>query len=398
MQAIAENLGFLGPGLPAERARLVRLCARLTGDAQAAEDLAQETLHEAWRNLGKLQDPVGSGQWLAAIARNVCLRWNRARGRELALRATQEPLDRADDPTTAGLDEWLADDYDLEVELERDELATLLDRALALLPPETRDILIARYIHESPQGELATHLGLSQDAVAKRLHRGRLALHRVLSTSLREEALTYALAPPDDGGWQPTRIWCPLCSQARLTAQINRTTGEAAFRCPSCAPGPDFGLAWTKDPQLLNGVKSYKSVFSRQIVALHAQFREALAQRRVLCPACSRPVRVRTYGPEDPPPSWVPAPLRALHGIWGVCDHCGLHAADTLQCYTLDMPATQRFWREQGRIRRLPEHVVEIDGRLAVASGFESVSGPDRLVVVVARDSFDVLALRAAPC
>ena len=30
-----------------ERARLVRLCARFTGDVDAAEDLAQETLCEA---------------------------------------------------------------------------------------------------------------------------------------------------------------------------------------------------------------------------------------------------------------------------------------------------------------------------------------------------------------
>ncbi len=57
----------------AERARLVRLCAYLTGDAQAAEDLAQETLVEAWRHAHKLHDPHGREPWLRAIARNVCL-------------------------------------------------------------------------------------------------------------------------------------------------------------------------------------------------------------------------------------------------------------------------------------------------------------------------------------
>jgi len=35
--------------LPQERTRLVRLCTLLTGDSAAAEDLAQETLVEAWR-------------------------------------------------------------------------------------------------------------------------------------------------------------------------------------------------------------------------------------------------------------------------------------------------------------------------------------------------------------
>ena len=32
-----------------ERRRLVRLCATISGDRDAAEDLAQETLLEAWR-------------------------------------------------------------------------------------------------------------------------------------------------------------------------------------------------------------------------------------------------------------------------------------------------------------------------------------------------------------
>jgi len=43
--------------LPRERDRLVRLCAKLTGDAAAAEDLAQETLLAAWRQVDTLRNP-----------------------------------------------------------------------------------------------------------------------------------------------------------------------------------------------------------------------------------------------------------------------------------------------------------------------------------------------------
>jgi Sigma-70 region 2 len=59
-----------------QRRPLVRLCAVLTGDRDAAEDLAQETLLEAWRNAHKLHDPSGAERWVAAIARptlNVCV-------------------------------------------------------------------------------------------------------------------------------------------------------------------------------------------------------------------------------------------------------------------------------------------------------------------------------------
>lgn len=57
-----------------ERARLVRLCAYFSHDPGAAEDLAQETLLEAWRHADRLHDPTGYSAWLAAIARNVSLR------------------------------------------------------------------------------------------------------------------------------------------------------------------------------------------------------------------------------------------------------------------------------------------------------------------------------------
>ena len=68
----------LGDTLTSERARLVRLCTRATGDPDAAEDLAQEALFEAWRAAHKLPEGVSAeerGRWLSVIARNVCLRW-----------------------------------------------------------------------------------------------------------------------------------------------------------------------------------------------------------------------------------------------------------------------------------------------------------------------------------
>src|SRR5258708_14521383 len=70
--------------LRAERPRLVRMCRRLTGSDAAAEDVAQETLLEAWRHADMLTDATGASRWLAAIARNVALRWARRQGRDAA--------------------------------------------------------------------------------------------------------------------------------------------------------------------------------------------------------------------------------------------------------------------------------------------------------------------------
>lgn len=66
----------------AERARLVGLCAKLTGDWDTAEDLAQEALLVAHRHRHRLYGRAARWPWLAGIARNVCRHWRRSRGRE----------------------------------------------------------------------------------------------------------------------------------------------------------------------------------------------------------------------------------------------------------------------------------------------------------------------------
>ena len=141
--------------LPAEHDRLLRLCARLSGSAEAAEDLTQETLVEAWRCRDKLHDPTGYDRWLSAIARNVCLRWKARRSRRRTILSLG-----ADGPPVHTLECVVPDDFNLEMELERNELAGLLDRAMAVLPPATRRALLHRYIEDLPVAEIAQRLGV----------------------------------------------------------------------------------------------------------------------------------------------------------------------------------------------------------------------------------------------
>ena len=118
--------------LATERPRLVAFCAHVSGSWDAAEDLAQETLLEAWRVRDRLHDADGLASWLTAIARNVCLRWRRNKGRESAYPAHGDALSDT-------LEAWVAEDGDSVADLvARPEISARLDNALATLPTVTR--------------------------------------------------------------------------------------------------------------------------------------------------------------------------------------------------------------------------------------------------------------------
>ena len=114
----------------AERADLVRLCTWLTGDSHLAEDIAQEALLIAWQQHDRLRDPTRHRQWLGSIARNLCRHWLRHQRRTYAQGAWTYDQQSTTALPNAGR---RAEAFDLDVELERHELADLLDRALAML-------------------------------------------------------------------------------------------------------------------------------------------------------------------------------------------------------------------------------------------------------------------------
>jgi len=398
-----RDVGAFEAALAAERARLVRLCARITGDADAAEDLAQETLVEAWRARGRLRDPGGLSPWLAAIARNVCLRWARGRGRELARRA--EIAAAGLDGTPPTLDDLPDGDEDIAVDLERGELAELLDRALALLPAQTRAALIESYVYERPQGELAARLGLSEGALRVRLHRGRLALRHALATDLRAEAVALGIALPGSASddtdyagepeWRETRIWCPFCGRHRLIARLMPAAGEYSYHCPGrCVPSghPDVPggivVGMARDTTVAAGLTSAKSILSRLLADNDTRYRRGLAEGAAICLDCGQPGPVRLWTPADTADM---GPL--TYGINLACDHCRGGDNASLWHLMIDLPAGRRFWRRHPHMRALPIREITFQGRPALLAGFESVDGPAQLEVVSARETLDVLRI-----
>ncbi len=208
---------WLEGALRAERARLVNWCAYLTGNFAVAEDLAQETYVAAWRSVRRPERVEEYGAWLAGIARNICRSWRRSQLREASY-ALSTLFDEAS--SVDALDDLAPDTLDLAELVERRELALLLDHALAYVPAETRQALVAKYVEEAPLVEIAARMGMSESALAARLHRGKRALRHVLMTELRDEAASYGLMPAEDDGWRETRIWCPECGVRRFLGRF----------------------------------------------------------------------------------------------------------------------------------------------------------------------------------
>ena len=68
-----------------------------------------------------------------------------------------------------------------------EETRSVLQEALASLPPEYRAVVLLRDVEGLSANETAEALGLSVAAVKSRLHRGRLFLRARVSGHFREE-------------------------------------------------------------------------------------------------------------------------------------------------------------------------------------------------------------------
>jgi RNA polymerase sigma factor (sigma-70 family) len=369
-----------------ERAALISLCARLTGNPDVAEDLAQETLLLGHQQAEHLRDQSRRLQWLRGIARNLCLHWRRRRKLELA-RLSQPRSDNAEgqcDAATNLLD-TLADDLDVEAELERAELVTLLDRALSRLPTETRQVLVARFVHEIPRGEIARRFGLSDRAVAMRLQRGKSRLRQLLMTDLRQDAIACGIVGPEATEWQETRLWCFVCGRRHLLGRFTPDR-ELWLDCVDCLGLPRSVMVRAGSTSLFHGVKGFRPSLNRLLIQGHATLQHGIAGRTVRCRVCNAVAPLQTTD------AW-----RGCHHIEAICPRCGTeNACTSFGFLALSTPEGRRFFREHPRIRSLPDREIEVDGRPAAVTSFASVGDSALLEVVVARDTAQVLGIHRA--
>jgi RNA polymerase sigma factor (sigma-70 family) len=375
--------------LAGEWPRLVRLCAWLTGNEPAAEDLAQDTLVAAWKNRAQLISPEKLKPWTSAIARNICLNWARSHSRELA-----HVVASIEDEEGESFEDQLSAGVTLELELDRQELATLLDRALALLPPETGQLLVEHYVRESSHAEIAALMNIKPGTVAVRLQRGKLTLQKLLQSELRDEALAFGLIQEQTPEWVETNIWCMCCGQRRLLGKFEKDR-VFALRCPLCTPEPDnimIGMDLTQPyyASLLGSLQKFKPAYSRMLGSLAPIYRRALQSGSAPCPVCGTTLQVRMdYRIKGDPDS------RASRQTLLHCPACGWASNKTLSGLVLALPEAQKFWRENPRLVIRPGQEIEAQGSPAYLTRIQSVTSAAELTVVSRQDTFELLEARS---
>jgi RNA polymerase sigma-70 factor (ECF subfamily) len=147
-----------------------RFGLRLCGDREDARDVLQDTLLGAIRTLGEFRGEAALSSWLYTIARSYCIKKRR---RPKGAPAGFLSLDAEEGQAARQV---AATGDDPAAHAERTELAQMLERALAELPPAFREVVVLRDVEGLSAPETAAALGLTVAAVKSRLHRARAAL------------------------------------------------------------------------------------------------------------------------------------------------------------------------------------------------------------------------------
>jgi RNA polymerase sigma-70 factor (ECF subfamily) len=147
----------------AEIPRLRRYARALTGQADSADDLVQDTLERALEKWRFWQSTRDLRPWLFSIMHNLHVDVYRRGAR----------IDYCDDEGLPELPQRAEQTDALEL---RD-----LDRSLALLPLEQREVLLLVGLEELSYAEVAKALGVPTGTVMSRLSRARTRLKAILA-------------------------------------------------------------------------------------------------------------------------------------------------------------------------------------------------------------------------
>ena len=144
--------------------RVYNLAYRMLGAAEDARDATQDAFLSCYRHLAGFRGDAAFSTWLHRIAVNACYDLLRKRP------PTASSLDDRPEAAGGSIDP-----------AEQAAAAADVQRALLLVPPEFRAVLIMHEIQDLSVEDVAAALEIPVGTVKSRLHRGRISLGRALA-------------------------------------------------------------------------------------------------------------------------------------------------------------------------------------------------------------------------
>ncbi|MDQ3674010.1 MAG: sigma-70 family RNA polymerase sigma factor [Gemmatimonadota bacterium] len=142
---------------------LYRHALGMTGSPDVAEDILQASFIKAFQHLGEVRGRFDA--WVFRIVANSCKDWLKN------IRRTHVSYDEDDQPSTYSTP---------EEEMDRNELRTDLEYALARLAPSLREAFVMKHVEGRSYEEMALLLETTVGALKMRVHRAREALQQLL--------------------------------------------------------------------------------------------------------------------------------------------------------------------------------------------------------------------------
>jgi RNA polymerase sigma-70 factor, ECF subfamily len=150
------------------RDALGRFVSMMVG--REAEDIVQEAIAAAFRDLERFQNRSKFSTWLYGIALNMCRKHLRDKGRH-ATSASQEVLDAQPARTRGVLSSVI-----------RHEMAERLEFSVSRLPTPMREAFLLRYVDAMDYPEIASITGASEGTARVRAFRARALLREELGS------------------------------------------------------------------------------------------------------------------------------------------------------------------------------------------------------------------------
>jgi RNA polymerase sigma-70 factor (ECF subfamily) len=135
---------------------IIRYLYRMTGDYEVAKDLAQDTFVDVYKGIFKTDSDLSFKAWIYRIATNNALQYNRRR-------KIISFISFSDFPENSPV---------FEESSGHTEDNILVRQTLAKIPFDQRMCLILHFVEGFKYREIADILGITKDAVSKRITRG----------------------------------------------------------------------------------------------------------------------------------------------------------------------------------------------------------------------------------